>query len=211
MRNIIFIFNFQKMDDDNLFSDFDLKEQESNTKKDKSLLNKKRKGESVKSPKIEAKSIITENEELKDGQNLENIINEKMDVENDKKSEKNEEEITELIEVENFKKDKEFLKNQIIKVYPEIDEALISLKNTPKLDDNNKNKKIINDNSKNQKDKDKTKTQLEESISNKTENTNIKEESQSDIKQEIPITSKITFDYEQEKEKNHQKKKITSK
>ena len=201
MRNIIFIFNFQKMDDDNLFSDFDLKEQESNTKKDKSLLNKKRKGESVKSPKIEAKSITTENEELKDGQNLENIINEKMDVENDKKSEKKEEEITELIEVENFKKDKEFLKNQIIKVYPEIDEALISLKNTPKLDDNNKNKKIINDNSKNQKDKDKTKTQLEESISNKTENTNIKEESQSDIKQEIPITSKITFDYEQEKEK----------
>ena len=189
------------MDDENLFSDFALKEVESSAKKQKKLLNKKRKGDEVKSPDSDNKKLIKEKEGLNEGQNLENIINEKMNFEKDIKNEINDDmEIPGINEVDILKKEKEYLKNQIIKVYPEIDEALISLKNTPKVDDNNKNKNLINNNnSNNQKVKDNTK--LAESISNKEEDNNIKEESQTDIKQEIPTTSKITFDYEQEKEK----------
>ena len=71
--------------------------------------------------------MLLENKDSQPGQNLENIINEKMEVENIKNEEQKDEEIVEINEVDLLKKEKEHLKNQIVKVFPEIDEEIKTL------------------------------------------------------------------------------------
>ena len=178
------------MEDDDLFFNFSSKNKEPSTKKEKQFIGKKRNGEEIKSPKKEKKKLLSENEESNDGQNLENIIKEKID-ENDKEKQIIEEKMHEIKEVDRLKKEKEHLKNQIIKVFPEIDEEIKTLKNirtAQKDDDKNKNiniGKIISNNSKSQNEGSKQKGQSNIEI----------------VKPLQPETTKISFDYEQEKEK----------
>jgi superfamily II RNA helicase len=115
-----------------------------------------------------------------------------MEVENIKNEEQKDEEIVEINEVDLLKKEKEHLKNQIVKVFPEIDEEIKTLKNSPKqLNDDNKN--LINNNNSTINNKDKS--QLEEQNKQDQPKNEIIETPQ------IPEITKITFDYEQEKEK----------
>ena len=178
------------MEDDDLFFNFSSKNKEPSTKKEKQFIGKKRNGEEIKSPKKEKKKLLSENEESNDGQNLENIIKEKID-ENDKEKQIMEEKMHEIKEIDRLKKEKEHLKNQIIKVFPEIDEEIKTLKNirtAQKVDDKNKNiniGKIISNNSKSQNEGSKQKGQSNIEI----------------VKPLQPETTKISFDYEQEKEK----------
>jgi len=99
-------------------------------------------------------------------------------------------------EVEFLKKEKEHLKNQILKVFPDIDEEIKTLKNIPKvLNDNKDNKKINNiKNNSIQDNKINNPSDLEQS--QQTEKSLIEL-----MKQHVPETTKISFDYEQEKEK----------
>ena len=178
------------MEDDDLFFNFSSKNKEPSTKKEKQFIGKKRNGEEIKSPKKEKKKLLSENEESNDGQNLENIIKEKID-ENDKEKQIIEEKMHEIKEVDRLKKEKEHLKNQIIKVFPEIDEEIKTLKNirtAQKDDDKNKNINIgknISNNSKSLNEGSKQKGQSNIEI----------------VKPLQPETTKISFDYEQEKEK----------
>ena len=182
------------MEDDNLFSNFSKQDPEPSTKKEKSFLGKKRNGEDLKNPKSESKKSFLEKEESKLGQKLENIINEKMEEENNKKNENDDEEITETNEVEFLKKQKEHLKTQILKVFPEIEEEIKTLQNTQKLlDDNKDNINSININSISDHKKN-SNPDLEQSQQ--------KEESKIElINPQQPEISKISFDYEQEKQK----------
>ena len=180
------------MEDDNLFSNFSRQEIEPRNKKEKTFIGKKRNGESLPSPETEGKKLLLENKDSQPGQNLENIINEKMEVENIKNEEQKDEEIVEINEVDLLKKEKEHLKNQIVKVFPEIDEEIKTLKNSPKqLNDDNKN--LINNNNSTINNKDKS--QLEEQNKQDQPKNEIIETPQ------VPEITKITFDYEQEKEK----------
>ena len=184
------------MEDDNLFSNFSLKEQESSSKKEKSFIGKKRNAESIPSPKASNKKLNLKKEESDEGQNLENIINEKMEIENN--NIKKDENIEEINELEVLKKEKEHLKNQIEKVFPGIDEEIKNLKNTPNvLNDINNDKNINNINNSKISSKNKSQSQLSES--NTASKDGIQNESL--INSPPPETSKITFDYEQEKEK----------
>ena len=79
-----------------------------------------------------------------------------------------------------------------MKVFPEIDEEIKTLKNSPKqLNDDNKN--LINNNNSTINNKDKS--QLEEQNKQDQPKNEIIETPQ------VPEITKITFDYEQEKEK----------
>ena len=181
------------MEDDNLFSNFSRQEAEPSSKKEKSFIGKKRNGEELKNNKPESNKIAKEKDGPQSGQNLENIINEKMEVENI--NEKNEGDIVEINEVDMLKKEKEHLKNQIVKVYPEIDEEIKKIKNTPKpLNENNKdiNNKDININNNKSSEVKNQNSELSKTKSRESQAQN------PSPNQEI---SKITFDYEQEKEK----------
>lgn len=184
------------MEDDNLFSNFSRQDPEQSTKKEKSFIGKKRNGEKIKSQNSGAKKLPLEKDASQSGQKLENIINEKIGEENNEIKENEDEDIIVTNEVEFLKKEKEHLKNQILKVFPDIDEEIKTLKNTPKvLNDNKDNKKINNiKNNSIQDNKINNSSDLEQS--QQTEKSLIEL-----MKQHVPETTKISFDYEQEKEK----------
>ena len=184
------------MEDDNLFSNFSHQEVESSSKKEKTFIGKKRNSEALKNNKLDNKKIEPEKDESQIGQNLENIINEKMEEEN--LTDKNEEDIVEINEVDVLKKEKEHLKNQIIKVFPEIEQEIKAIKNSPKLlNENNNDIKNNNNYNNNQSSKDNNQnSELSKSQPEQTQNQNTTQN-----KPQIQETSKITFDYEQEKEK----------
>ena len=91
-------------------------------------------------------------------------------------------ELMETNNIENLKKEKEYLRNQIVKVFPDIDNELKILKNIPKKE----NKNIDKSNKKNIKD-------LKEELNNKKNN--------NDKSLPFPETTKLNFNYQQEKEK----------
>ena len=133
------------MEDDELFSNFSRQDPEQSNKKDKSFIGKKRKNEGIKTQKSDNKKKPEEKEDSNQGQNLENIINEKKEEENNQIEDITEENIVEIKEADKLKKEKEHLKNQVLKVFPEKDEEIKALKNNPKLTNNdNKNKKLNN-------------------------------------------------------------------
>ena len=179
------------MEDDNLFSNFSQQEPEQSTKKEKKFIGKKRNGDDINIKEIEEKKVLLEKDQTKIGQNLENIINSIIKDKNDNNNEdNNENDITETNEVEFLKKQKEHLKNQIFKVFPEINEELKSIQNSPNLsnEENNNNNNINN------------------SISNKNKKipSLIEKPSEKDDENEKkcqPEESKISIDYEKEKEK----------
>ncbi len=173
------------MEDDNLFSNFSRQEVEPSSKKEKTFIGKKRNGETITNNKPEDEKIQPEKEESKKGQNLENIINEKMEEENI--NDKNAEDIVEINEVDLLKKEKEYLKNQINKVFPEVEQEIKNIQNTPNLLNENNNDIKINNN------------QLSETKNKNSELS--KSKSEEPNKPQNQETTKITFDYEQEKEK----------
>ena len=173
------------MEDDNLFSNFSRQEVEPSSKKEKTFIGKKRNGETITNNKPEDEKIQPEKDESKKGQNLENIINEKMEEENI--NDKNAEDIVEINEVDLLKKEKEYLKNQINKVFPEVEQEIKNIQNTPNLLNENNNDIKINNNQLSE-----TKNKNSELCKSKSEEPN---------KPQNQETTKITFDYEQEKEK----------
>ena len=173
------------MEDDNLFSNFSRQEVEPSSKKEKTFIGKKRNGETITNKKPEDEKIQPEKDESKKGQNLENIINEKMEEENI--NDKNAEDIVEINEVDLLKKEKEYLKNQINKVFPEVEQEIKNIQNTPNLLNENNNDIKINNN------------QLSETKNKNSELS--KSKSEEPNKPQNQETTKITFDYEQEKEK----------
>ena len=173
------------MEDDNLFSNFSRQEVEPSSKKEKTFIGKKRNGETITNNKPEDEKIQPEKDESKKGQNLENIINEKMEEENI--NDKNAEDIVEINEVDLLKKEKEYLKNQINKVFPEVEQEIKNIQNTPNLLNENNNDIKINNN------------QLSETKNKNSELS--KSKSEEPNKPQNQETTKITFDYEQEKEK----------
>ena len=173
------------MEDDNLFSNFSRQEVEPSSKKEKTFIGKKRNGETITNNKPEDEKIHPEKDESKKGQNLENIINEKMEEENI--NDKNAEDIVEINEVDLLKKEKEYLKNQINKVFPEVEQEIKNIQNTPNLLNENNNDIKINNN------------QLSETKNKNSELS--KSKSEEPNKPQNQETTKITFDYEQEKEK----------
>ena len=173
------------MEDDNLFSNFSRQEVEPSSKKEKTFIGKKRNGETITNNKPEDEKIQPEKDESKKGQNLENIINEKMEEENI--NDKNAEDIVEINEVDLLKKEKEYLKNQIYKVFPEVEQEIKNIQNTPNLLNENNNDIKINNN------------QLSETKNKNSELS--KSKSEEPNKPQNQETTKITFDYEQEKEK----------
>ena len=173
------------MEDDNLFSNFSRQEVEPSSKKEKTFIGKKRNGETITNNKLEDEKIQPEKDESKKGQNLENIINEKMEEENI--NDKNAEDIVEINEVDLLKKEKEYLKNQINKVFPEVEQEIKNIQNTPNLLNENNNDIKINNN------------QLSETKNKNSELS--KSKSEEPNKPQNQETTKITFDYEQEKEK----------
>ena len=173
------------MEDDNLFSNFSRQEVEPSSKKEKTFIGKKRNGETITNNKLEDEKIQPEKDESQKGQNLENIINEKMEEENI--NDKNAEDIVEINEVDLLKKEKEYLKNQINKVFPEVEQEIKNIQNTPNLLNENNNDIKINNN------------QLSETKNKNSELS--KSKSEEPNKPQNQETTKITFDYEQEKEK----------
>ena len=173
------------MEDDNLFSNFSRQEVEPSSKKEKTFIGKKRNGETITNNKPEDEKIQPEKDESKKGQNLENIINEKMEEENI--NDNNAEDIVEINEVDLLKKEKEYLKNQIYKVFPEVEQEIKNIQNTPNLLNENNNDIKINNN------------QLSETKNKNSELS--KSKSEEPNKPQNQETTKITFDYEQEKEK----------
>lgn len=180
------------MEDDNLFSNFSKSKREIIVKKEKEFIGKKRNDENH----IEIQSSLSnkqkKTENSKSGQNLEKEKNKRNEnIHNDENFDNNDD-IIEINEAEILKKEKEHLKNQILKVFPEIENELKLLKeynkNTPKKENKNE---INNKNNK------KNISQLKEELNSK------KKMSQQthDISLNIPEMTKINLDYEQEKEK----------
>ena len=102
-------------------------------------------------------------------------------------NDKNAEDIVEINEVDLLKKEKEYLKNQINKVFPEVEQEIKNIQNTPNLLNENNNDIKINNN------------QLSETKNKNSELS--KSKSEEPNKPQNQETTKITFDYEQEKEK----------
>ena len=127
------------MEDDNLFSNFSSSKREKIPKKDNQYIGKKRNNENQLEMPLEDINKNQKNENNKIGQNLENIKKEEIkntiDEDND---------IIEINEVETLKKEKEYLRNQILKVFPEIDNELKLLKESQKNTPKNENKNEIN-------------------------------------------------------------------
>jgi ATP-dependent RNA helicase DOB1 len=102
-------------------------------------------------------------------------------------NDKNAEDIVEINEVDLLKKEKEYLKNQINKVFPEVEQEIKNIQNTRNLLNENNNDIKINNN------------QLSETKNKNSELS--KSKSEEPNKPQNQETTKITFDYEQEKEK----------
>ena len=168
------------MEDDNLFSNFSSSKREKIPKKDNQYIGKKRNNESQLEMPLEDTSKNQKNENIKIGQNFENIKKDEI-----KNAIEEDNDIIEINEVETLKKEKEYLRNQILKVFPEIDNELKLLKESQKNTPKNENKNEINNK--------KNISQLKDELNNKK-----KMAQQQPQMQEI---SKINFDYEQEKEK----------
>jgi len=160
---------------------------------EKSFIGKKRNNEKPLDMNLfqDNNQQITDNSNL--GQNLEKEKNKvKLENQNNIETEENDIDVNNIIEkndVEALRKDKEYLRNQIIKVFPEIDEELALLKNTPKKD--NKNENINKYNNKSNK----------KNISELNEEINTKKNMTSLTSNQLPEITKLNFDYQQEKEK----------
>ena len=181
------------MEGDDLFSNFNKPKREEIGKNEKSFIGKKRNNEKPLDMNLfqDNNQQITDNSNL--GQNLE-IENNKVKLESQNNIEEEEYDIDvnniiEKNDVETLRKDKEYLRNQIIKVFPEIDEELTLLKNTPKKD--NKNEDINKYNNKSNK---KNISELKEEINTKKNMTSL-------TSNQLPEITKLNFDYQQEKEK----------
>ena len=169
------------MDDDNLFSNFSHIKSEEPENNTKNFMGKKRlfnnTTESIK-------------KEIKQEQNIENNILplEKLEPKlslKEEKIENNQHDISK-IEIDNLvmlKKEKEHFKNQILKVFPEVDQELEILRNSqktlPQLTENNKGQNII---------------QLKEKLNNQEKNNH-------NSNFNVPDITKLNSDYEQEKQK----------
>ena len=185
------------MDGDDLFSNFNKPKRIAIGKNDKSFIGKKRNTDNP----LDTNLLQVNNQQTMEntslGQNLE--INEKNDIkkesENNIEKEEDVRDINDIFEknnVEALKKEKEYLRNQILKVFPQIDDEIKKLKNTPKTENKNDNN-IININNNSNK---KNISQLKEDKNNKNSKL-----STTPTQLQLPETSKISFDYQQEKEK----------
>ena len=181
------------MDGDDLFSNFNKPKREEIGQNEKSFIGKKRNNEKPLDKNLfqDNNQQITANSNL--GQNLKIEKNKvKLENQNNIEAEEYDININNIIEkndVETLRKDKEYLRNQIIKVFPEIDEELKLLKNTPKKD--NKNENINKYNNKSNK----------KNISELNEEINTKKSMTSLTSNQLPEITKLNFDYQQEKEK----------
>ena len=181
------------MEGDDLFSNFNKPKREEIGKNEKSFIGKKRNNEKPLDMNLfqDNNQQITDNSNL--GQNLEIEKNKvKLENQNNIEAEQYDINVNNIIEkndVETLRKDKEYLRNQIIKVFPEIDEELTLLKNTPKKD--NKNEDINKYNNKSNK---KNISELKEEINTKKNMTSL-------TSNQLPEITKLNFDYQQEKEK----------
>ena len=174
------------MDCEDLFSNFSNSNKTSFNKNEKQYTGKKRIYENpieiesfkdYKQPKLE---------DLDMGQNLEYEKNNKIPGE-DGPSKENEINMNELMDrnnIESLQKEKEYLRNQIIKVFPDIDNELKLLKNIQTKKDVNKNKSNKKKIMKEKEDINNEKINIDESLSSNS--------------QEI---TKLSFDYQKEKEK----------
>ena len=174
------------MDSEDLFSNFSNTNKTPFIQKVKQFTGKKRNNENP----METESLQNNNkkklEDLNMGQNLEYTKNNIMPGKEEifQENEINMNELMETNNIENLKKEKEYLRNQIVKVFPDIDNELKILENNPKKEKENKN--INKSNKKNIKD-------LKEELNNKKNN--------NDKSLPFPETTKLNFDYQQEKEK----------
>ena len=176
------------MDGDDLFSNFKQKKDSSN-KKEKDYLGKKRNSDNpLESEKLE-NNKIQKNENLNMGQNLESTKNNKNEENLNNVCSENDKVMDEINDKESLKKEKIYLKNQILKVFPGINDELKLLKNIPKKENENNNLNNFNN-----KNNIKNIAQIKEEKS--TKSTVI----QSSPNQ-IPETTKLNFDYQLEKEK----------
>ena len=179
------------MDGDDLFSNFDNPKRVNIGNNDKSFIGKKRNTENPIDISLLQANNQQKNENSNLGQNLE--IDEKNDIKKEDKNNISKEEdnkdinnIFEKNNVEALKKEKEYLRNQILKVFPQIDDELKLLKNTPKKENNND---IINN-----KSNKKSISQLKEDIANK-------KSMLTPTSSQLPEVTQINYDYQQEKEK----------
>ena len=195
------------MDSDELFSNFK-PNKEKNDKKEQKYMGKKRNPDSKleESPMKENKRQKLENSNI--GQNLEseknNLISNNQDNNNIIELNNDDYDMNNLMDVNNIeslKKEKEYLRNQISKVFPEIDNELKLLKNIPKKE--NENNKNINNNNKINK---KSISHIKEEITTNTNtnnnmNNNMIQSNSNPNSSLTPETTKLNFDYQLEKEK----------
>ena len=177
------------MDGDDLFLNFKPKK-EPIVNKDKDFIGKKRNND-----KSSGKDSLQENKRQKidgtvSGQNL-NSEDKKLNSDNNNIEENDinmngTDDNIEINETENLIKEKEYLKNQILKVFPDIDNELKLLKNIPKNENENNNINKLNK---------KNISELKEEITMK------KDLNDQPISGSIPEITKLGFDYQLEKEK----------
>ena len=171
------------MESEDLFSNFSSSNKQSLIKNKKQFTGKKRKN----SGDLIEKEFIKENkqpklEEIKMGQYLENKQNNPIPKEKEisPENEINVDALMEETNIEILKKDKEYLRKHILKVFPDIENELALLKSSKKEDEENNN---------NADKKNITKLSFKNNNKNQT------------LPSQIPETTKLNFDYQQEKEK----------
>ena len=176
------------MDGDDLFSNFKQKKDSTN-KIGKGYLGKKRNSDNPLENDILQNNKMQKKENLDMRQNLESIKNNTNEESLNNTRLDNDKQIGEINDKESLKKEKIYLKNQILKVFPGIDDELKLLKNIPKneKENNNINNYFNKNNIKNV-------VQIKEENSNKS--TMIQPPQNS-----FPETTKLNFDYQLEKEK----------
>ena len=176
------------MDGDDLFSNFKQKKDSTN-KIGKGYLGKKRNSDNPLENDILQNNKMQKKENLDMRQNLESIKNNTNEESLNNTRLDNDKQIDEINDKESLKKEKIYLKNQILKVFPGIDDELKLLKNIPKNEKENNNiNNYFNKNSI------KNVVQIKEENSNKS--TMIQPSQNS-----FPETTKLNFDYQLEKEK----------
>ena len=178
------------MDGDDLFSNFSKPKTSTVIKKEKEFIGKKRINENPG----DIMSLMNNNEFKKDnsnlGQKLQSEENNNIIENNNNMEQEDHFEINNINDnIQNLLKEKEYLRNQILKVFPEIDNELKLLKNTPKKEKNN------NENINNNKSNRNNISQLEE------EELKNKKNMSQPLNPPIPEITKLNFDYQQEKEK----------
>ena len=175
------------MDGDDLFSNFKQKKDSIN-KNEKDYLGKKRNSDNPLESEILQNNKMKKSENINMGQNLESVKNNANEKNLNNIRSESDSPIDENNK-ESLKKEKIYLKNQILKVFPEIDNELKILKNIPKNENENNN---LNNNY--NKNNIKNIDQIKEE--NSTKSTVIHSS-----KNQIPETTKLNFDYQLEKEK----------